>query len=72
MAGNAARSRQLSDQGVQKVNSALEKFGTISDLACRVDRCRVPQSPDFCKGEPVAIQDRSEICKKLKLTLEDV
>jgi len=70
MARNAARSQQLSEQGVQKVNSALEKFGTISDLAAALPMSRTTIT-NFLKGEPVVIQTVQKICKKLKLTLED-
>ncbi|NJL21046.1 MAG: NACHT domain-containing protein [Leptolyngbyaceae cyanobacterium SM1_3_5] len=70
MAGKAARSRRLSEQGVQKVNSALERFGTIQALAAAIPMSRTTIT-DFCKGRPVAIQTVQKICKELKLTLED-
>lgn len=71
MAGQTGRSLKLSVQGIQKANTALQKFTGKRDLAANLGMSPTTVT-NFFAGRPVKRREFHEICKKLRLNWQEV
>jgi predicted NACHT family NTPase len=71
MAKQTGRSLQLSAQGRQKADIALQKFAGKRDLAANLGMSPTTVT-NFFAGRPVKRREFHEICKKLKLNWQEV
>jgi len=71
MAKQTGRSLKLSVQGIQKANTALQKFTGKRDLAANLGMSPTTVT-NFFAGRPVKRREFHEICKKLKLNWQEV
>jgi DNA-binding Xre family transcriptional regulator/energy-coupling factor transporter ATP-binding protein EcfA2 len=71
MAGQTGRSLKLSVQGIQKANTALQKFTGKRDLAANLGMSPTTIT-NFFAGRHVKRREFHEICKKLKLNWQEV
>jgi DNA-binding Xre family transcriptional regulator len=71
MAKQTGRSLQVSAQGRQKADIALQKFTSKRDLAANLGMSPTTVT-NFFAGRPVKRREFHEICKKLKLNWQEV
>lgn len=71
MTKQTGRSLQLSAQGIQKADKALQKFAGKRDLAANLGMSPTTVT-NFFAGRPVKRREFHEICKKLKLNWQEV